>query len=95
MAFVVAIAGMMLPAISVTLVRSFNGEHRWFELTLSIKFRFRFNIENRGAQDSRCRHKIQRISIVLVKLYNWSRAFGCGFLELLQAFAQAVQAISD
>lgn len=76
MAFVVAIAGIMLPAISVTLVRSLNGLHHWFELTLGIKFRFRLNIENRGAQDSRCGHKIQRVSIIFVKLYDRSRAFG-------------------
>ena len=95
MALVVAIAGMMLPAISVY-INTIVGEGAVTILTLDVELAPRLNAEDVRPQVRARSHEVQGVYIILVEGEDCGRVadvrVGSG---LLQAVAQPRQAVGE
>lgn len=69
MALVVAMAGMILPAISVEALSKMIEEcaHLFDELTLDIEFGFEFDLERSSSEISCCGNEVQGIHIIFIE----------------------------
>lgn len=70
MALVVAMAGMILPAISVealSIMIDLACAHLFDELTLDIEFGFEFDLESSSSEISCCGNEVQSVHIIFIE----------------------------
>jgi len=88
MALVVAMAGMILPAISAdVLLTRVASEQRiiYDRLTLDIKFRLDFNMKDSGSEVGRRCNKVQSVHVIFIEGQDRRRLVrGSICLKLLQ-----------
>lgn len=70
MALVVAMAGMIFPAISVealSIMIDLECAYLFDELTLDIEFGFEFDLESSSSEISCCGNKVQSVHIIFIE----------------------------